>query len=195
MPYSMEPLSDDCYENTTVLINKFNIRDEKKLAAIEQSITSAMIAKASISIPFENVDFNFYKRLHKYVFSDIYEWAGTVRKINMSKKGTNFCPYDKIDELGNAIFNRLKKSNYLRRYDGDQFIGELTELYCSLNILHPFREGNGRTQRLFISMLIKNLGKHLDFSEIDKDLLLIATIRSANGDIFMLKDIFKEHVF
>ena len=59
MPYSMEPLSDDCYENTTVLINKFNIRDEKKLAAIEQSITSAMIAKASISIPFENVDFNF----------------------------------------------------------------------------------------------------------------------------------------
>ncbi len=194
MPYSMDPLSDGCYENTSILINKFNIRDAEKLAAVEQNITSALIAQAFISIPFENVDFSFYKNLHKYVFSDIYEWAGKVRSVNMSKKGTNFCSADKIEERGNAIFDRLKKSGYLSKYKGKKFIREFTELYCSLNLLHPFREGNGRTKRLFLSMLIKNLGKNLDFFEIDPDFLMIATIKSVSGDVFMLRRIFDEHI-
>ena len=64
MSYSLEPLADDCYENSSVLKNKFNIRDWKQLAAMEQSITSMLIAQAVINIPFENVDFDFYKNLH-----------------------------------------------------------------------------------------------------------------------------------
>ena len=58
----------------------------KKLDIMERSITSMLIAKAMIEIPFENVDFEFYKNLHKYVFGDIYEWAGTIRTVDMSKK-------------------------------------------------------------------------------------------------------------
>ena len=194
MEYSLNPLTDDCYENTTVLKNKFDIRDENQLDALERSVTSMLIAKAAIEIPFENVDFEFYKNLHKYIFSDIYEWAGNVRKIDISKKGTNFCPADKIMERSNAIFNRLKGSNFLKQYSNDEFIIEFTDLYCDLNYLHPFREGNGRTQRLFLSMLVERLGKNLDFSEIDTDILMIATIKSVKGDIFMLRDIFKEHI-
>lgn len=194
MAYSLNPLNDDCYENTTVLKNKFDIRDEQQLDALEQSITSMLIAKAAIEIPFENVDFDFYKNLHKYIFSDIYEWAGNVRKIDMSKKGTNFCSADKIEERGNAIFNRLRKNEFLKRYSDDEFIVEFTDLYCDLNYLHPFREGNGRTQRLFLSMLVDYLGKNLDFSEIDTDVLMIATIKSVSGDIFMLRDIFSEYI-
>jgi cell filamentation protein len=71
---------------------------------MEQSITSMMIAQALIDFSFENVDFEFYKQLHKYVFSDIYDWTGTVRKVDMSKKGTNFCPADNIEKRGKAIF-------------------------------------------------------------------------------------------
>lgn len=90
MSYSLDPLKDDCYENSTVLKNKFDIRDEQQLNIMEQSITSMLIARALIEIPFENVDFDFYKNLHKYVFSDIYEWAGIVRNVDVSKKGTKF---------------------------------------------------------------------------------------------------------
>lgn len=194
MSYSLDPLKNDCYENSGVLKNKFNIRDEQQLDIMEQSITSMLIAKASIEIPFENVDFEFYKNLHKYIFSDIYDWAGTVRKVEMSKKGTNFCQTGKIEERGAAIFDRLKKSDFLRQYHDDEFIVEFTDLYCELNYLHPFREGNGRTQRLFLSMLISNLGMNLDFSEIDTDFLMIATIKSVSGDIFMLRDIFREYI-
>lgn len=67
-------------------------------------------------------------------------------------------------------------------------------MYCDLNYLHPFRERNGRIQRLFLSMLITNIGKKLNFAEIDKDLLMIATIQSVSGDIFLLRDIFSEHI-
>ena len=80
MSYSLDPIQDECYENTAVLINKFGIKDDNRLAVIEQSVTSMLIAKASIEIPFENVDFNYYKNLHKYVFSDIYDWAASKAK-------------------------------------------------------------------------------------------------------------------
>ena len=192
--YSLEPLQDDCYENSTVLKNKFNIRDAKQLDIMEQSVTSMLIAKAAIEIPFENVDFDFYKNLHKYIFADIYDWAGTVRTVDMSKKGTNFCVADKINERGQRIFQRLSDLNFLKDIKGDAFIVEFTDLYCDLNYLHPFREGNGRTQRLFLSMLVSNLGMSLDFAQIDADYLMIATIKSVNGDIFMLRDIFREYI-
>ena len=194
MAYSLDSLSDGCYENTSVLINKFDIRNEKQLNELEQSITSALIAKAFVEIPFENVDFDFYKMLHKYVFSDIYEWAGQLRSVNMSKKGTNFCPFEKIEENGIRIFEGLKKNNYLKDFSKDDFLNEFTNLYCDLNYLHPYREGNGRVQRLFLSMLAANAGLRLDFSKIDKDLFMIATIKSAMGDIFLLKEIFKDNI-
>jgi cell filamentation protein len=126
--YSLDPLQDDCYENSTVLKNKFNIRDAEQLDIMEQSVTSMLIAKAAIEIPFENVDFDFYKNLHKYIFADIYDWAGTVRTVDMSKKGTNFCPADKINERGQRIFQRLSKLNFLKDIKGDDFIVEFTDL-------------------------------------------------------------------
>ncbi len=112
MSYSLEPLQDDCYEGTTVLINKFGIKDDAKLDMVERDITSALIAKAYIEIPFEDVDFDFYKNLHYYVFSDIYEWAGKIRNVDMSKKGTRFCPPEKIETSGRAIFEYLSKKSY-----------------------------------------------------------------------------------
>ena len=88
----------------------------------------------------------------------------------------------------------MHKSTFLKGLEGDEFIDKFVELYCELNYLHPFREGNGRIQRLFLSMLLKHNGKKIDFTKIDEDLFIIATIKSVSGDIFMLKDIFKEHI-
>lgn len=194
MSYSLEPLQDDCYEGTTVLINKFGIKDDAKLDMVERDITSALIAKAYIEIPFEDVDFDFYKNLHYYVFSDIYEWAGKIRNVDMSKKGTRFCPPEKIETRGRAIFEYLSKKSYFTALANEEFVKEFTELYCRLNYLHPFREGNGRVQRLFLSMLLKNMEKSIDFSKIDTDLLKIATIKAVSGDVFMLCDIFRQHI-
>ncbi len=194
MSYSLDALQDDCYENSTVLKNKFNIRDGAKLDLIERTTTTLRIAQAMKDISFTDVDFTFYKNLHKYVFGDIYEWAGNIRKVEMSKKGTSFCSVNEIEKRGNNLFKRLQNNNYLKVFTGDEFINEFTELYCDLNYLHPFREGNGRIQRLFLNMLLLSIGKSIDFSKVDKDLLMIATIKSVSGDVFMLRDIFRESI-
>ena len=194
MGYSLDPLQDGCYENSNVLINKFDIRDEKELEMMERNLTSYLMAQATIEIPFEDVNFEFYKNLHKYVFGEIYDWAGTIRKVDMSKSGTKFCPANEIEKRGKNIFDRLETQNYLKGFKGEEFINEFVDLYCELNYLHPFREGNGRIQRQFLLMLLNNMGKHIDFKDIDRDLLMIATIKSVKGDLFMLKDIFREHI-
>ena len=120
------------------------------------------VSKIEKEIKFNNVDFNFYKNLHKQLFDDLYEWAGTVRNINISKKGTVFCNSDDIERIGKLKFDRLKSLNFLKNTPKDQFLDELTELYHDLNMLHPFREGNGRTLRLFITLLVRNAGYNLN---------------------------------
>ena len=194
MEYSLDTIQDDCYENSSVLINKFDIMDEDTLNAVEETYVLANSAKIELKNDFNDVDFKYYINLHYQLFNDLYEWAGKIRIVNMSKKGTNFCEYSKIAELGEMYFDRLKKQQYLIGLPFPEFIDELTELYCDLNMLHPFREGNGRCQRLFLSLLIKNAGYEINFSEIDGDLLMIATIKAVTGDIFLLKDIFRDNI-
>lgn len=88
MSYSTDPITSDCYEGTTCLINKFNITDEEKLASLEADISlmkSAQLEKIGMKASFNEED---YKGLHRYLLGDIYDWAGEYRSINMTKKGT-----------------------------------------------------------------------------------------------------------
>ena len=121
-----------CIRPLPSLKNKFNIHDDEKLDIMERSITSMLIAKAMIEIPFENVDFEFYKNLHKYVFGDIYEWAGTIRTVDMSKKGTRFCPADKIEERGQRIFQKIINLNFLGNIKEDEFIFQYSAVFITI---------------------------------------------------------------
>ncbi len=192
--YSMEGTQKDCYPDTTVLINKLGIKDQKMLNVAEIRIVISMTAKIENEISFENVDFDFYKSLHNQLFSDLYEWAGKIRNINISKKGTVFCKSDDIERIGILKFQRLEKLNFLKNLNKEDFVEELTELYNDLNMLHPFREGNGRTLRLFVTLLVRNAGYNISFAECDSDLLMIATIKAAQGDTNLLRKVFSELV-
>lgn len=192
--YSMEGTQSDCYPGTTVLINKLGIKEQKMLNVAEIRIVISMTAKIESEINFENVDFDFYKTLHHRLFSDLYEWAGKIRNINISKKGTVFCKLDDIERIGVLKFKRLQKLDFLKNLTKEEFVEELTELYNDLNMLHPFREGNGRTLRLFITLLVRNADYNISFAECDSDLLLIATIKAAQGDTNLLRDVFTDLV-
>lgn len=194
MSYSIDALTDNCYEGTTCLINKFGIQDEKQLAVVESQIT---IAKISIlqQNPIEgNFDFEHYKAIHKFIFEDLYEWAGIPRVIDISKKGTFFVAAKNIDEIATACFERLKNQNYFKNLDMDDFIEKMTDFYCVTNNLHPFREGNGRTQRTFLSQLALNAGYEMDFANTDTDELMVATIQAANGVDTYLKNALREMI-
>lgn len=192
MSYSIDSITDNCYEGTTCLINKFDIKDENQLEIVESQITIAKISLLQNNPIKGNYDFEHYKAIHKFIFEDLYDWAGTIRQVDMSKKGTSFVKAKDIDSIAAACFIRLKENNYFINMDADEFIDNITDFYCVTNNLHPFREGNGRTQRVFLSQLANNAGYEMNFSKIDSDALMIATIQAANGVNAILRDALSE---
>jgi len=191
MSYSIDSIRNDCYEGTTCLINKFGIRDEQQLAAVEADITMLKAAALEQKPVDGSFDFEHYRAIHRYLFEDLYDWAGEIRKIDMSKKGTNFVRADEINDIAQRCFERLKKENFFIGLTHDEFVDSIVDFYCSTNMLHAFREGNGRAQRIFISQLVRHAGYELNFSEIDADELMIATIQAANGVEDLLREIFR----
>ena len=194
MGYSIDTITADCYEGTTCLINKFGIKDDTQLSLIEGQITFAKGSELEYNPMSGNFDFEHYKAIHKYLFEDIYEWAGKIRDVDMTKKGTAFAKACEIEELAKACFARLKAENYFIGQTFDEYVSNIVDFYCVTNMLHPFREGNGRTQRIFISQLIRFGGYEIDFSKINTDELMSATIQAANGIDVYLKSIFAEAI-
>ena len=194
MGYSIETSIDSCYPNTTCLINKFDIKDDKKLSEVEAEITFAKAAVLENEPPKLPLNFDYYKNIHRFLFEDLYEWAGELRKVDISKKGTNFCVVNELENLCENCFKRLEKENYFIGATKDKFVDEIVDFYVTTNYLHPFREGNGRTQRIFISKLIKFNGYDFNFSSINPDLLMIATIKAANGVTDDLYTIFQNEI-
>ena len=192
MAYSLDPISDNCYPGTTVLVNKLNIRDEAALNDVEATIVSAKTALWMDNPMQRNFDFTHYKAIHRFLFEDIYDWAGQIRAVNISKKGTRFCPPENIETQADLIFARLLDRKLYANLERREFISEIVEFYCITNDLHPFREGNGRTQRIFITQLINNAGYEFDFADVDGDILMIATIQAANGVTDLLRGLFEE---
>lgn len=194
MSYSIDSSTSNCYEGTTCLINKLGITDETKLKEFEGAVTFAKASELELNPISYTFDVEHYKLIHKYLFEDIYDWAGEYRTVNISKKGTKFASADQISDLMNACFMRLKDNDYFQNESFDEFVDNIVDFYCVTNMIHPFREGNGRTQRLFISQLIRFNNYDIDFSSIDKDELMIATIHAANGIADYLKDIFYNNI-
>ena len=181
MPYDIEASSDGCYEGTTCLINKLDIRDEEELASVEAALTLANIGLLEQEPLEGRFDFAHYRAIHKFLFGELYDWAGEIRTVNLAKKGTQFVPANEIESVGRAIFERLAAMNFFCDDGFAAFIQHITEFYCDTNLLHPFREGNGRTQRVFLAQLIRHAGYDIDFSSMDMDELMIATIHAAGG--------------
>ena len=158
-PLSYEYERDDyyCYPNSPVLKNELGINNEKELAEAEREITSLKIAKLN-NEPLEGeLNFDYVKRIHRYLFDGIYEWAGEVRRTDISK-GNIFCQHELIEVNTEALFNQLKSEGFLVGLDEEDIVIKLAYYLGDLNTIHPFREGNGRVQRLFIRELASRAG-------------------------------------
>ena len=192
MAYSIDSSSDSCYPGTSVLVNKLGIQNQAQLDENETLIVGVKSLQFELA-PFpEPLDFNYYKKLHRFLFDELYEWAGIVRSINLSKQHTRFCPADEIESLAGRMFSRIEQMDFLCGLPREDFIAELTDFYSSVNYLHPFREGNGRTQRLYFRQLAQRAGYKLDFAAVDSDRMMIAIIHAASGIEETLHNVFDE---
>lgn len=133
-----------------------------------------MIHKHSLPGDF---DFHHLQRIHQYIFQDIYDWAGKIRVCDIAKTNL-FCKVEYIPLTADEIFGELRSDHYLQGLSRDQMIERLSYYLGEINALHPFREGNGRTQREFLRELAKTCGYRLQWEKITPEEMLAASIDS-----------------
>lgn len=170
--------SNYCYENTDVLINKLNIKDNKKLQIYEAKITAAKLLALRQKGIIGNFDPAHLIAIHKFLFEDIYPFAGKFRNENIAKGMFRFAEWEYIESELNNLLEKLKKENYLSKLSKADLAGRLAFYLSELNVLHPFREGNGRTIREFIRELALKNGYILNLSKINPKEFLNASIKS-----------------
>lgn len=193
MAYSLNPSSDNCYEGTTCLVNKLGIRDEKKLSEIEAGITFAKAVMLEETPIDDDFGFEHFKKIHEFLLCDLYEWAGQVRTVDISKKRTKFLDAASIESIGTRCFAKVK-DGYFENLSFDEFVKRIAEFYNDVNYIHPFREGNGRTQRIYFAQLIRHYGYDINFADVDTDELMIATIQASSGVMDFLVEFFENSI-
>lgn len=153
-----------CYQGTTVLKNRLNIHDIDELELAEREITALTINRVNFGHP--PYDLDYMRHLHFLLFSELYEWAGQLRSVDISKGRTRFCNCGRIIAESQKLFKKLSADNWLKNMSKDEFCEKLAEYYCEFNMVHPFREGNGRVQRLLFEHLSLAAGYDLDWEDV-----------------------------
>ncbi len=158
------------------LENKLNITNEADLAREEEKISKRKAKELFETNYLETLEagtFDALSKIHKYLFNDIYYFAGTIRKQNIAKGNFRFVP---ITYINNALDNveKMPQSSF----------DEIIEKYVEMNIIHPFREGNGRSTRIWLDLILKKeLKLVIDWSQVNKEDYLLAMERSPIKDI------------
>lgn len=167
-----------CYKNTNVLVNKLEIKDFSKLMKIENRIA---VVKA-FELRRRGITGKFDKEhligIHKFMFEDIYYFAGTFRNENIAKDDFRFAEWQYIEEQLDKLLSDIKNENYFENYDKVKLANRLAYYLAELNVLHPFREGNGRVLREFIRQLALKNHYLLDMREVGSKEMLDATKKS-----------------
>lgn len=156
-------------ENIGDLRNLLGVKSSEELKELEPQIVFANeLELESVGIPRTN-DFNELLLIHQQLFKGVYEWAGKIRTVDIKKDTESadfFLIVSRINDGANCVFTELTKEKSLRNLNPEEFIKRLAYFYDQLNYIHPFREGNGRTQRVFWSRVARGAGYEIDWSLI-----------------------------
>ena len=168
-----------CYPDTTVLKNIPGLRMQAALDAFE---TASTTQRADEPLPSGRLSVTHYRALHHHLFQDIYAWAGKFRTVRISKDGSAFCYPENIQREMSALFDDLKKQRYFRDLTAEEFAKKATAFLATLNAIHPFREGNGRTQTAFLALLADQAGHPINLQRLEPGVFLKAMIVSFHGN-------------
>ncbi|SHO57078.1 putative adenosine monophosphate-protein transferase Fic [Vibrio quintilis] len=176
-----------CYPGTRVLKNKLSIQDASLLEDAERDLSC--VAAASIDFSEPPYDLSYLCHIHTILFQDLYDWAGELRRVDITKGTTRFCNMTFVETQANQLFSALAKEHNLSDLTYDDFIDRLAFYYCELNMIHPFREGNGRAQRVLFEHLAINAGYKISFETVNTEEWIEANIRGVDCDYSKMKSI------
>lgn len=188
------PNTSDDPDRRDVLRNKFGIQSHSELRTEEYRAAAFRMAEiAEGDGPSGNFDKQHLKAIHGYIFQDVYEWAGHTRNETpivdgqrvepiggLSKGGTSFLPGSRIEMGLDEALKPIRDPQALRNAAPEEFADRAAKVLSELNYVHPFREGNGRTQEAFVSELGRQYGHEIDFTVISKPRMIEASIETTN---------------
>lgn len=173
-----------CYPGTTVLKNLRNLREQTKLDEYERAMTAQ---RADEPLPAGRTSVSHYRAIHHHLFQDVYPWAGQFRTVRIAKDGNPFCYPENIDREMRRLFGELKGKRYLSGRSAADFAAEAAVFLATLNAIHPFREGNGRTQTTLLALLADRSGHPLALERLRPEEFLAAMVASFKGDEMPLR--------
>lgn len=173
-----------------MLENKLGLTSSAELARMEEQLSkkkAVLLFEKGILDSLPAGKFSTLQAIHRYLFEDIYDFAGEIRKVNMVKGNFRFAPLMYLDAALENI-DKMPQSDF----------DEIIEKYVEMNIAHPFREGNGRSARIWLDHMLKQeIGKVIDWSKVDKEDYLLAMERSPVKDTeikYLLKNALTDEV-
>lgn len=174
-----------------ILINNFNIKDAKKLEYTEQGIVFNKFNKFE-QYPKGSFDLKHWQRTHKYLFSEIYPWAGEIRQVTTVKGHTIFCKPEYIAAMHAKVHKELEKEDFLKRVSLKELPSKLAYYHSEYNMVHPFREGNSRSLRaMFTQMVNKSHKIKINYNIVKPKEWIEASISGGLLEYKPMEDIYK----
>ncbi|TDP45708.1 Fic/DOC family protein [Zavarzinia compransoris] len=184
--------------STGALRNRLGISDPATLERAEKGLVDLRMARIDIDGPRGAYTFARLKETHRYLFQDLYDWAGEARTVTLAKAGfdrracTAFARPADIEPIGHEIFGRLGERNALKGLSRPDFVDSVTGLFADVNMLHPFREGNGRTQEAFVKAIGCDAGHPIDLGAVTLERMIRVSIDATGGDRTAMRQMFSE---
>ena len=177
-------MSDYFVDGGSALHNKLGITDGDLLRKREDDLVALRISEVLSEPAPHEFNFDYLLALHRRLFGEIYGFAGQIRTVNIMKPDGEapFAYADFIPREATRIFARLKHDRYLVDLNKGEFVQKISDFAADLNALHPFREGNGRTIRLFLVLLAKHAGYIVDYSQVSHDDVVLADKMAFGGN-------------
>ncbi|PQZ60011.1 hypothetical protein CQ050_26955 [Achromobacter sp. MYb9] len=165
-----------------VLRNRFGISDQAELDRVEATFAAVRSYELAVSPVRGEFDLAHLQQIHQRLFGDVYEWAGRIRTVDISKGATRFASHEQIAGYAPQITRPLSREGLLRGLEPDSFSERAGHYLGELNVLHPFREGNGRSIREFIGQLAHDAGYGIDWQGVERVEMTQASIEAYQGD-------------
>ncbi len=176
---------------TGILRNLLGIRNQADLDKAESGLSMLRELELRERPVKGNFDLAHLQAIHQRLFGDVYDWAGKIRQVEIQKDNTAFARHMVIESAAQQVFRRLAQESHLKGLDADQFSVRAAYHMGEINVLHPFRDGNGRAQRLFMSQLAAAAGHRIEWGGISQADMVRASIDAYNGSARYLADLIR----